>query len=143
MNLRFGLDLVQVTAVAQSIAAERARYLARVYTSDELAASQGSRGVDPGRLAEHLAVKKAVLKLLPAVEESVDLRAIELVTDGDGRPGVVLHGRAAELGAAAGIGHIAVSLTRDERLAAAVVAAEIDDAHATVTDPAVGVATTR
>jgi phosphopantetheinyl transferase (holo-ACP synthase) len=41
---------------------------------------------------------------------------------------VAVHGRAAELAAASGITRFAVSVTSDERLAAAVVVAEIADA---------------
>ena len=126
MNLRFGLDLVPVSSVADSIAEQGRRYLERVYTAGEIAASNGPRGTDPGRLAERFAVKEATLKVLPAADEGLDFRSIELVCHADGSLELALHGRAAALAAEAGVTRLRVSVTRDDRLAAAVVAAEIE-----------------
>jgi holo-[acyl-carrier protein] synthase len=128
MNLRFGLDLVPVAAVTEALSEAGARYTERIYTAAEIAASQGGAGIDPRRLAERFAVKEATLKVLPASDEGIDFRAIELVCGPDGELAVALHGRAAEIAAEAGIGRLAVSVTRDARLAAAVVAAELSDA---------------
>jgi holo-[acyl-carrier protein] synthase len=125
MNLRFGLDLVPVASVAESLADQGSRYVDRIYTRGEIADSQGAHGIDPRRLAERFAVKEATLKILPLVDEGLDFRSIELVCEPAGRLGVALHGRAAEIAESAGIGHIAVSVTRDARLAVAVVAAEV------------------
>jgi holo-[acyl-carrier protein] synthase len=125
MNLLFGLDLVPVASVAESLADQGSRYVDRIYTRREIADSQGARGIDPRRLAERFAVKEATLKILPAAGVGLDFRSIELVCEPAGRLGVALHGRAAEIAASVGIGHIAVSVTRDARLAAAVVAAEV------------------
>ena len=126
MDLRFGLDLVSVPAVARSIADQGQRYLERVYTTGEILASGGAASPDPSRLAERFAVKEATLKVLPAADEGLDFRSIELVCDAAGALSVRLHGRAAELAAAVGIARLRVSVTRDDRLAAAVVAAEVE-----------------
>jgi holo-[acyl-carrier protein] synthase len=125
MRLRFGLDLVPVASVADSIADQGQRYLERVYTAGELSDSAGPRGTDPARLAERFAVKEATLKVLSAPDEGIDLRSIELICEPQAGYRVALHGRAAELAAADGIDHLRVSVTRDDRLAAAVVAAEL------------------
>ena len=125
MNLRFGLDLVPVAAVAGSLADEGSGYLDRVYTAGEQADSAGPHGTDPARLAERFAVKQATLKVLPVADEAVDFRSIELVCEPAGGWRVALHGRAAELAAALGIEALRVSVTRDDRLAAAAVAAEV------------------
>jgi holo-[acyl-carrier protein] synthase len=135
--LRFGLDLVPVASVVQNIADHDARYVERVYTAGEVADSRTASRVDARRLAERFAVKEATLKVLPASDEGIDFRSIELVCDHTtGRLGVAVHGRAAELAAASGITRFAVSVTSDQRLAAAVVVAEvgaagIDEAPAT------------
>jgi holo-[acyl-carrier protein] synthase len=134
MNLLFGLDLVPVASVAESLADQGSRYVDRIYTSGEIADSQGAHGIDPRRLAERFAVKEATLKILPAADEGLDFRSIELVCEPAGGLGVALHGRAAEIAASAGIGHIAVSVTWDARLAAAVVAAEVAGVAAGVAD---------
>lgn len=128
MDLRFGLDLVPVSAVRDSMGQHGAGYIQRIYTAAEIEASGGAHGADPSRLAERFAVKEATLKVLPAVDEGLDFRSIELVCRADGSLEVVLHGRAAELAAAAGVTGLRVSVTRDDRLAAAVVAAEIGSA---------------
>ena len=125
MNLRFGLDLVPVAAVAQSMADQGSRYVERIYTPGEIADSQTASGTDARRLAEGFAVKEATLKVLPAADEGLDFRSIELTCDDGGRLAVALHGRAAELATASGIDRLAVSVTGDDRLAAAVVAAEV------------------
>lgn len=125
MNLRFGLDLVSIASVAQSVADEGSGYVGAIYTTGEIAASSGADGIDARRLAERFAVKQATLKVLPVADDGIDFRAIELVCDEVGRLGVALHGRAAEIATAAGIGSLAVSVTRDDRLAAAVVATEV------------------
>jgi holo-[acyl-carrier protein] synthase len=140
MNLRFGLDLVPVESVARSVADQGSRYVERIYTAAEIADSRSPHGIDARRLAERFAVKEATLKVLPAVDDGIDFRSIELVCDETGHPGVALHGRAAEIAAAAGIEYLAVSVTGDDRLAAAVVAAEVagTDATTATADVALG-----
>ena len=129
MNLRFGLDLLAVASVEQSLAEQGARYLTRIYTPGEIADSTRPSGVDARRLAERFAAKEATLKVLPASDEGLDFRAIELRMDAESeRMWIDVHGRAAELAAVAGIRRLAVSVTSDRRLAAAVVVAEVDDA---------------
>jgi holo-[acyl-carrier protein] synthase len=128
VNLRFGLDLVSVSGVAREVADQGSRYIERTYTAGEIADSQGAGGIDARRLAERFAVKEATLKVLAVAEERIDPRAIELVCDLTGRLSVALHGRAAEIANAEGIGRLAVSVTRDDRLAAAAVAAEFTGA---------------
>jgi holo-[acyl-carrier protein] synthase len=129
VNVRFGLDLVPVASVAQRLADEGMRYVDRTYTAAEIADSRGAGGVDARRLAQRLAVKEAALKVLPRIDDDIDLRAIELVCEATGRLGVALHGRAAEIASGESIGRLAVSMTHDDRLAAAVVAAEIAGAN--------------
>ena len=125
MNLRFGLDLVPVASVTQSVADQGQRYVERVYTTGEIADSRHAGRIVPRRLAERFVVKEATLKVLPVADEGIDFRAIELVCDGAGQLRVVLHGRAAEIAAEAGIDRLTVSITGDDRLAAAAVAAEV------------------
>jgi holo-[acyl-carrier protein] synthase len=125
VNLRFGLDLVPVSTVADSIADQGRAYIERVYTASEIADSTGPRGTDPARFAERFAVKEATLKVLSKPDEGLDFRSIELSCDPVLGFRIALHGRAAELAAEDGIERLRVSVTRDDRLAAAVVAAEL------------------
>jgi holo-[acyl-carrier protein] synthase len=126
VDLRFGLDLASVASVKDWLAKHGDRYLQSTFTSGELGASRGGGRLDPRRLAERIAVKSATLKILPGADEALDVRSIELRGDpSTGRLEVVMHGRAAELAVASGVARLAVSVTSDDRLAAAAVVAEI------------------
>ncbi len=128
MNLRFGLDLLAVASVKRSLDEQGSRYLSRIYSDAEIADCTRQNGIDARRLAERFAVKEATLKVLPAADEGLDFRDIELrVDDATERRWVAVHGRAAEMASDAGIRRLTVSVTSDRMLAAAVVAAEIDD----------------
>jgi holo-[acyl-carrier protein] synthase len=132
VNLRFGLDLVTIDSVERNLADAGDRYLERIYTPGEIAASRVVGRPDPRRLAERFAVKEATLKVLPAADEGIDFRTIELVSDVEsGRPAVIVHGRAAELATDSGVLRMAVSITSDDRLAAAAVVAEVVEADPT------------
>jgi phosphopantetheine--protein transferase-like protein len=126
VDLRFGLDLASVASVEDDLAEHGDGYLERTFTADERSASRGGGRLDTRRLAERVAVKSATLKVLPGVDDAIDVRSIELLGDAStGRLVVVLHGRAAELAEASGVSRLAVSVASDGRLAAAAVVAEI------------------
>jgi holo-[acyl-carrier protein] synthase len=126
VNIRFGLDLASVASIEANLASHGDRYLARIYTTSEIEASRRAGAIEPRRLAERFAAKEATLKVLPAADEGLDFRSIELLVDPvTGRLDLVVHGRAAELATVAGITGLSISVTSDDRLAAAVVAAEI------------------
>ena len=78
MNVRFGLDLTSVSSVQDGLAAHGDRYLARIYTPGEIETSRSAGRLEPRRLAEKFAAKEATLKVLPAADEGLDFRSIEL-----------------------------------------------------------------
>ena len=123
MALRVGLDLVEVSTVAESLrGAHREHYLERVYTDREVATCTGPSGeVEPQRLAARFAAKEAALKALPGAGEGVPLTQIEVVEDPAGGVTLALAGRAAELFDASGAAEIALSLTHEGGFAAATV----------------------
>ena len=123
MALRVGLDLVEVSTVAESLrGAHRERYLERVYTDREVETCSGSSGqVVAERLAARFAAKEAVLKALPGTGDGIPLTQIEVVEDPSGGVGLALSGRAAELFDACGDVEIALSLTHEGGFAAATV----------------------
>jgi holo-[acyl-carrier protein] synthase len=123
MPLRVGLDLVDVSAVAESLrGAHREHYLQRVYTEREVEACRGPSGrVEPERLAARFAAKEAAIKALPGAGEEVRLTQIEVVEEADGAVTLGLADRAAELFAASGASEIALSLTHEGGFAAATV----------------------
>lgn len=91
----------------------------RVYTDGELHFAQGR----PDRLATRLAAKEAVLKLLGTGIRGIGLRDVEVVSNAEGEPTVVLHGPARDRHAELLLGPIAVSLCHEEDMAYAVVVA--------------------
>ncbi len=125
VGVRIGLDLVPVGSIEAALADHGERYLERVYTAAEIADCTRPSGPDPVRLAGRFAVKEATLKVLPASDEGLSFRTIELVWEPEDRPRIVLHDRAAELAAKAGIGSLSVSLSGDRHLATAIVVAEL------------------
>lgn len=122
--MRIGLDLVSVAGVTKALRGPLGdRYLERVYTDGEVADCRTSAGVDPRRLAARFAAKEATVKVLET-SAAIPLREIEVWLEPSGRARVALRGRAARLAAEAGLSELAVSLTCDGELAAAVVAAD-------------------
>lgn len=126
MAIRVGLDLVSVAGVIETLRSELVdRYLARVYTDDEVADCRTAAGVDPERLAARFAAKEATLKVISSgADDALSLREIEVRREPSGRVHLALHGRAAELAAEAGLSNLELSLTHDGGFAAAVVVAQ-------------------
>ena len=118
-----GCDIHPVFNVVESIDVFGERYLARVFTPAERAAS----GEAPERLAARYAAKESVLKLLkiPA-DVAVPWTDIEVGADPNGAPTVALHGRAAEIAADLGVTTIELTLSHDGGMAMAVAAAMVD-----------------
>ena len=125
MAIHVGLDLVAVDSVAEAMRSPHgARYLARIYTDAEVADCRTATGVDPERLAARFAAKEAAIKVLQIGDDAVSMRDIEVRREASGRVSLLLHGRAAELAARAGLVDFSVSLTHEGGFAAAVVVAD-------------------
>ncbi len=135
--LGVGLDLVGLAAFDQQLTDSASDFAAATFTAGELAAAESGPGRRSERLAARFAAKEAFVKAwgsirvgsAPALDPSVlDLREIELVLDGFGRPSLRLHGTvAASFEASTRLLSprspldIAVSLTHDPPVAGAVV----------------------
>lgn len=120
---RVGVDLVHVDEVADSVRRFGSRYLERVYTHHELACAAGPPEVQAARLAARFAAKEAALKVLEPQGPRPDWRTIEVRRAPHGPCRLHLFGSAASLARHGGIGQLAVSLTHEADLAAAVVVA--------------------
>lgn len=125
MPIRVGFDLVSVSAVdAELRATTRDRYLARVYTEQELEDCTTPRGVTAERLAARFAAKEATVKALPLSEIGFSPREIEVQRAASGQIHLVLTGTAARLAERAGLVDITLSITHESGMAGAVVVAE-------------------
>lgn len=125
---RVGVDLVAVEDVAASIERFGDRYLERVYTEHERSCCVGDPFAVASGLAARFAAKEAALKVLRPAGPRPEWRSIEVVRHPDGPCDVALTGEAARLASAAGITALAVSLTHEANMAAAVVVAMCDPA---------------
>ncbi len=121
--IRVGADVVAVHQVAESVARFGSRYLQRVYTEHELSSCAGSPPVQAAGLAARFAAKEATIKVLRPVGHQPDWRSVEVRRHSHGWCTMDLSGHAATLADQAGIADLAVSLTHEGDVAAAVVVA--------------------
>jgi holo-[acyl-carrier protein] synthase len=117
-----GIDLVSVPDVRQSCCDFGERYLRRVYTAHEL--EECGQSADPApRLAARFAAKEATIKALSVEHAQPPWTSIEVWRHPRGWCEIRLTGQAARLAAERRIDRIAVSLSHEGDMAAAVVLA--------------------
>lgn len=116
-----GVDLASVAEVRSSIHRFGDRYLRRVHTAGELAATEGMSDIRRDEfLAGRLAAKEAVLKALRIPRDiTTRFQLVEVLPTSDGWPEVHLHGELASWAADHGITHCEVSVTHDDHNAIA------------------------
>ncbi len=120
-----GIDAVAVARIRAVLLRRGERFLASVLTADEPARLPAGARRAAERVAARWAAKEAALKALGTGRTGgLDLVQIEVVHDGAGAPGLVLHGPAALRQAALGATRCWLSLTHDRGIAAAVVVLE-------------------
>lgn len=114
-----GIDIVEISRFAELLDRHPDRARARLFTEGELAYAAGKKR-ELEHLAARFAAKEAALKALGSGwAEGVAWTDVEVTRDHAGRPGLALHNRAAELAAAHGITHWAISLSHAEQYATA------------------------
>jgi holo-[acyl-carrier protein] synthase len=124
VTLQVGIDVVAVEFVRDSLRAHGDRYLERIFTEQEVKDCRLEEGISIERLAARFAAKEATMKALRLPrDEGLDLRSIELVREPGGWTSLRLSGGAAALAERQGISELAVSITHDGPVAAAVVVA--------------------
>jgi len=122
-GLRVGVDLMSVDEVDASIARFGDRYVRRVFTAHEIeSCCRGSHIVSEG-LAARFAAKEATIKVLQPKGIQPDYRSIEVRRHEEGWCELVLSGTAAEMAKEQGLRHLALSITHEAGMAAAVVVA--------------------
>jgi holo-[acyl-carrier protein] synthase len=121
--IRVGADVMAIHQVAESVDYFGARYLERVYTKHELCSCVGSPAARAASLAARFAAKEATIKVLRPTRHQPDWRSVEVRRHAQGWCTMALTGHAAVLADQAGIAELAVSLTHEGDIAAAVVVA--------------------
>jgi holo-[acyl-carrier protein] synthase len=122
--LAAGVDLVEIARVKRILARHDDRFLARVFTPQEIRYCRSR----PAELAARFAAKEAVAKALGVgvrmmAREGIDWRDAEIVGDHRGKPLLKLHGRAAQRAQALNLTEWEVSLSHTRELAIAFVVA--------------------
>ncbi|MCA1900441.1 MAG: holo-ACP synthase [Chloroflexi bacterium] len=119
MNLRTGVDLVEVARIRDAIERHGGRFLSRIFTEAELRDCNGR----VASLAARFAAKEAASKALGCGIGKVGWRDIEVVGDENRAPHLLLRGEAQRLAAELGLSVWSISLSHTESQAIAFVAA--------------------
>lgn len=120
MIVGLGLDVVEVTRVAQALARHGDRFLARCFNREEL-----SRPSDPEHVAGLFAAKEAAFKALgTGWGQGIGFHHVVLAKNHAGKPSLAFRGVAQDLARALGVHHIHVSITHQRLVAIAVVILE-------------------
>lgn len=120
MTLTVGVDIVEISRIEAAVLRYGERFLARVYTQQELAYAAGRLPA----LATRWAAKEATAKALGTGIGPMSFRDIEVVCNLNGQPGLRLHGTAAQLAERLNLRRFAVSLSHVADYALAFVAAQ-------------------
>ena len=121
-----GMDVVTIEEVADSLAIFGDRYVGRLFTEHEVASCRGSASSVAAGLAARFAAKEAAIKVLRPSTHQPEWRSIEVRRHPNGWCALHLSDSAARLAREQGISDMAVSLTHDRAIAAAVVVALVD-----------------
>lgn len=119
MNLRTGVDLIEISRVRDAIERHGERFLARMFTENE----QRECGGRVWSLAARFAAKEATSKALGLGIGDVRWVDIEIRSDENKAPYLVLHGEGERLAKEKGLSNWAVSLSHTEEHAMAFVVA--------------------
>ncbi len=116
MIVRTGVDLIEISRIAEVVTRHGRHYLERVYTAAELE----QLGRDPESLAGRFAAKEAVAKALGCGIGAVSWKDIEVLGDEQNAPNLQLHGAAAQKAKELGLESWSVSISHSMSHAVAV-----------------------
>lgn len=121
-----GIDLVQVSRIAESLALFGARFATRLFTAQEVAyctEPELAAATQAARFAARFAAKEATLKVLGAGDRGLSWRSLEVRRIPGGPLELALHGAARELADELGLTGLALSMSHEGDYATAVVIA--------------------
>ena len=123
--LGHGVDIVDISRIDTMLADHADRFASRCFTEQEQAYAEESEPVKAQRYAARFAAKEAAMKALgTGLRYGLEFTQIEVVRSGEGAPGLILHGKAAEMAQERGIARWHVSLSHAGGYAIASVIAE-------------------
>lgn len=110
MNLRTGVDLIEISRIEEVVARHGKHYLERIYTPAELEQC-GKRSES---LAGRFAAKEAVAKALGTGIGDISWKDIEVLGDEQNAPILTLHGAAEQLAKKIGVSTWSVSISHSQ-----------------------------
>ncbi len=122
-TLRTGIDLVQISRIAESLANFGEKFTRRLFTEHEIGYATSSEPLQAERFAKRFAAKEATIKALELTQVGLDWRQIEVRRDTSGCCTLALHGVAREAAERARVNELSLSLSRDGDYATAMVVA--------------------
>ena len=93
MNIKTGIDIIEIERVKQSIQETEGKFCERVYTEKEIQYCESKKVQKYQHYAARFAAKEAVLKAISQALKSkydIEWKQIEILNDEDGRPYVNL-----------------------------------------------------
>lgn len=119
-----GIDVIEVDRMRTMLQKHGARFVDRVFTTDEQALAPTAADPTPF-YAGRWAAKEAVAKALgTGIGEKCAWKDIRVLRGPAGEPQLSLHGDAAQTAAARGIAQVHISISHDRGLACALAVAE-------------------
>lgn len=119
-----GIDHAEPKRIADAIRRGGRKFLARIYTADEIAYCRRYRRRPEERFAARWAAKEAAAKALGiGIADGIRWTEFAIENAPNGAPTLTVTGRAAELARKAGVRRWLVSLTHTDALASAIVIA--------------------
>jgi len=119
-----GIDIIRAGRIKEAIDRHGKRFTDRVFTQYEQEYCLSKRDAFES-LAARFSVKEAVFKALGrGWDECEGFTSVEVVSDSNHRPHVVLHGKAKHFADSLGVHHIFVTITHDGGISGAVVILE-------------------
>ena len=124
MILGLGIDILRIDRIKQAIDRHGKRFTDRVFTDGEQDYC-ASKSNSFESLAARFSVKEAAFKALGRGWDACGgFTSVEVVSETNNRPGVILHGNAKALAEELGVVNIFVSITHHAGISAAVVILE-------------------
>ena len=123
MIIGIGIDIIEIYRIKRALSA---RFIERVFTPREIAYCEQSRRVE--KYAARFAAKEAARKALGAATPVTALswHDVEVVSSAEGAPGLIFHGRAADLIQKLKVtrAHVSLSHSMDNAIAQVLLEAE-------------------
>jgi len=119
MNLRSGIDTIEISRLAEIRAPIRERFIKRVFTPEEITQAKNNNEALSGLFA----AKEAVSKALGTGIGFVSWQDIEIIHLPSGQPTLVLHGNAKKTAASLGLEDWSISISHDRSKAIALAVA--------------------